>query len=385
MFDLSLVLTSLTDITFHLLPLCIDMAPEIVRRVEYEGKPVDIWSLGILLYALLCGCFPFRAKAYPDLYRRIARGTFQIPEELSAPVKDLLNKLLTVDPEQRITAHAALRHPWLQVQFVNAPNMDKLRQDITFLISEKPADDLDEQVISELVAFGMSKDEIIRLVLTKTHSSLATLYYLLLDVIVGRRKANVKKASTSGNTSSNAMSLNQALNGSSGKHSSSANMAQRKPSAGAVNGNFANAILTSSNPMGGMNAKGIIAPVATGNPIVITQAVNDAAHMSQQQQQQQQAHYITDPQAASGADYRYGRPKSASATTRTSSSGNAAAAPVPMSMNTGNPGVNMVSSGGNNNNVMGAGVMNGVINGMNIGGMNPGVPQRPLSAYAGRR
>lgn len=50
------------------------MAPEIVRRVEYEGKPVDIWSLGILLYALLCGCFPFRAKAYPDLYRRIARG-----------------------------------------------------------------------------------------------------------------------------------------------------------------------------------------------------------------------------------------------------------------------------------------------------------------------
>ena len=38
------------------------MAPEIVRRSEYEGKPVDIWSMGILLYALLCGCFPFRAK-----------------------------------------------------------------------------------------------------------------------------------------------------------------------------------------------------------------------------------------------------------------------------------------------------------------------------------
>ena len=40
----------------------LDMAPEIVRRSEYEGKPVDIWSMGILLYALLCGCFPFRAK-----------------------------------------------------------------------------------------------------------------------------------------------------------------------------------------------------------------------------------------------------------------------------------------------------------------------------------
>ena len=73
------------------------MAPEIVRRTEYEGKPVDMWSLGILLYALLCGCFPFRAKSYPDLYRRIARGTFAIPEELSMPVKDLLRQLLTVE------------------------------------------------------------------------------------------------------------------------------------------------------------------------------------------------------------------------------------------------------------------------------------------------
>ena len=39
------------------------------------GKAVDMWSMGILLYALLCGCFPFRAKSYPDLYRKIARGT----------------------------------------------------------------------------------------------------------------------------------------------------------------------------------------------------------------------------------------------------------------------------------------------------------------------
>lgn len=172
--------------------LLVDMAPEIVRRTEYEGKPVDMWSMGILLYALLCGCFPFRAKAYPDLYRRIARGTFVIPEELSSPVKDLLRQLLTVDAETRVTAHHALRHPWLQVQFLNAPNMDKLRQEMTVLISEKPADDLDEQVLAELQTYGMSRDEVIRLVLTKTHSSLATLYYLLLDMLVTRRRREGK-------------------------------------------------------------------------------------------------------------------------------------------------------------------------------------------------
>jgi serine/threonine protein kinase len=185
-----------------------DMAPEIVRRSEYEGKPVDMWSMGILLYALLCGCFPFRAKAYPDLYRRIARGTFPMPEELSAPVKDLLKQLLNVDAATRITAHATLRHSWLQVQLINAPNMDKMRLETPILISDKPADDLDDEVIAELEKFGMQRDEVVRLVLTKTHSSLATLYYLLLDTIAGRRKAMKQRPSSAsgGVISSSALS-----------------------------------------------------------------------------------------------------------------------------------------------------------------------------------
>lgn len=163
------------------------MAPEIVRRTEYEGRPVDIWSMGILLYALLCGCFPFRAKSYPDLYRKIARGTFSIPEELSMPVRDLLRQLLTVDVDQRITAYAALRHPWLQVQLATSPDIDRLRLETPILISDRPADDLDDQVLDEMEKFGMQKEELVRFVLTKTHSSICTLYYLLLDVCINRR------------------------------------------------------------------------------------------------------------------------------------------------------------------------------------------------------
>lgn len=246
------------------------MAPEIVRRVEYEGKPVDIWSLGILLYALLCGCFPFRAKAYPDLYRRIARGTFQIPEELSAPVKDLLRALLTVDPEQRVTAHAALRHSWLQVQYVNAPNMDKLRQEITFLISEKPADDLDEQVLSELIAFGLSRDELIRLVLTKTHSSLATLYYLLLDVIVARRRA--AGGGGKGKLQTNAAISNGNNNNNNNGNLSSKYVQQVRKTVGSgsnnTSNNFPNAILTQKTPV-------------TSGPITVSQLANETAQQLQ--------------------------------------------------------------------------------------------------------
>jgi serine/threonine protein kinase len=165
------------------------MAPEIVRRVEYDGKPVDIWSLGILLYALLCGCFPFRAKAYPDLYRRIARGTFTIPDELSSAVKDLLRQLLTADPDQRITSAQVLKHPWLSSQVpIQNQNVERLRQEMTILISEKPQNDVDEHVLTEMVQFGLSKEEILRLILSKTHASVATLYYLMLDITVQRRR-----------------------------------------------------------------------------------------------------------------------------------------------------------------------------------------------------
>jgi serine/threonine protein kinase len=174
------------------------MAPEIVRRTEYEGKPVDMWSMGILLYALLCGCFPFRAKSYPDLYRRIARGTFAMPEELSVSVRDLIRQLLNIDASRRMTSAAAMRHPWLQVQVAQAPDMAKLRLTTPILISDRPDDDVDDETLDQLNKFGLSRDEILRQVMSKTHSALATLYYLLLNVVVQKRRLANKSRSSSG-------------------------------------------------------------------------------------------------------------------------------------------------------------------------------------------
>lgn len=165
------------------------MAPEIVRRAEYDGKPVDMWSLGILLYALLCGCFPFRAKSYPDLYRRIARGYFTMPEELSPAVKDLLRQLLCVDAAARISAPNAIRHPWLQQQVACCPDMLKMKTDMLILIAERPSEDLDDQTLSELEKFGVTKDDIVKHVMAKIHAPLTTLYYLLRCKVMTQRRA----------------------------------------------------------------------------------------------------------------------------------------------------------------------------------------------------
>jgi serine/threonine protein kinase len=59
------------------------MAPEIVNKTEYCGPPADIWALGILLYAMLSGSFPFRGSTDKDLYRRITRGTFNMPDHIT--------------------------------------------------------------------------------------------------------------------------------------------------------------------------------------------------------------------------------------------------------------------------------------------------------------
>ena len=114
-------------------------------------------------------------------------GTFEIPEDLSPSAKDLIKHLLTIDPLQRITALSALNHPWLSKQSMMSPDMNKLRYETTILISNRPEDDIDDQVINELETFGLSKNEMIRIIVTKTHSSIATLYYLLLDNIVKKR------------------------------------------------------------------------------------------------------------------------------------------------------------------------------------------------------
>lgn len=74
------------------------MAPEIVMKKEYLGNPTDIWASGILVYAMLCGCFPFKGSSDKDLYRKIARGLFNPPDHLSKEAKHFISKMLVVDP-----------------------------------------------------------------------------------------------------------------------------------------------------------------------------------------------------------------------------------------------------------------------------------------------
>ena len=88
-------------------------APEIVARKEYAAQPVDVWSAGVVLYAMLAGFLPFHAKDKKALSRKILQGVWQPLPSVSTNAVDLLRRMLTVDPEQRISLDAIWTHPWL--------------------------------------------------------------------------------------------------------------------------------------------------------------------------------------------------------------------------------------------------------------------------------
>ncbi|XP_053430480.1 tribbles homolog 3 [Nycticebus coucang] len=91
------------------------VGPEILSsRASYSGKAADIWSLGVALFTMLAGHYPFQDSEPALLFGKIRRGAFALPEGLSAAARCLVRCLLRREPTERLTATGILLHPWLQ-------------------------------------------------------------------------------------------------------------------------------------------------------------------------------------------------------------------------------------------------------------------------------
>ncbi|KAI9136262.1 kinase-like domain-containing protein, partial [Paraphysoderma sedebokerense] len=88
-------------------------APEMIKGIKYIGPEVDIWSLGVILFALLSGRLPFDATTMPKLYEKIAAGDYRCPSHFSSEACHLIGRMLTVDPRKRATLAEIRQHAWV--------------------------------------------------------------------------------------------------------------------------------------------------------------------------------------------------------------------------------------------------------------------------------
>ena len=93
-------------------------APERLSGKPYNGKKIDIWSLGISLYTMVCGELPFDVDDENDmktLVYKITNGVYTIPDNVSSEFKDLISKILEINPDKRINIDDIKKHSWVRM------------------------------------------------------------------------------------------------------------------------------------------------------------------------------------------------------------------------------------------------------------------------------
>mmetsp|Transcript_7285 Transcript_7285/g.26070 ORF Transcript_7285/g.26070 Transcript_7285/m.26070 type:complete len:603 (-) Transcript_7285:19-1827(-) len=189
-------------------------APEVISGLMYAGPEVDVWSCGVILYALLCGSLPFDDESIPNLFKKIKSGHYKLPGHLPPLAADLIPRLLVVDPMKRITIPEIRRHPWFRrnlPHYLSRPpkvHLDALVA-VTSTAPAAPAaggaggaptaesvvfdDSFDDEIGRQVVALGvphLNSLEVVRELVARKDRQVSVMYELFKD----SKRAILRKA-----------------------------------------------------------------------------------------------------------------------------------------------------------------------------------------------
>lgn len=144
-------------------------APELYLDKEYEGPSIDVWSLGVTLYRMVSGTYPFCAEDWPELIDQVLSGKYITPFFFSNELSNFIKKMIVVNPEERAKLIDLMTHPWL--------TKDQNKELKPYI--EPPINDIDPWVKGELENLGFKWGQIQDVVNKKTFNQITAAYRIL--------------------------------------------------------------------------------------------------------------------------------------------------------------------------------------------------------------
>ena len=144
--------------------------PEMLRGEQYNGEESDIWSCGIILYAMLCGALPYAESKEDVICKKILTHGYVIPSFLSRSAIDLLNGMMEIDPKKRFTIEQIIKHPWFNL----------VKPEMRPGLSSTQEPPIDERILEQVKSYGYDSEQCREKVKANKFDTLTAIYYLLL-------------------------------------------------------------------------------------------------------------------------------------------------------------------------------------------------------------
>ncbi|KAL4608659.1 serine/threonine-protein kinase SIK2 isoform X1 [Arapaima gigas] len=163
-------------------------APEVFEGQQYEGPHLDIWSMGVVLYVLVCGALPFDGPSLPVLRQRVLEGRFRIPYFMTEDCEHLIRRMLVLDPSKRLTVAQIKEHRWMALEVpVQRPLLYQHGGTEEGGSNEPGVGEHSEQVLHLMHSLGIDQHKTIESLQNKSYNHFAAIYYLLVERLKAHR------------------------------------------------------------------------------------------------------------------------------------------------------------------------------------------------------